>query len=251
MRPRQLRSMLLAWLLLPAPAALAATIELAAGGAAAIRQATPVVELALEDGGGAVLADIHVPAALADTVAAVLAPFTARATLEAVEPGARDRWDRLVLAPSPDGPSPQAALVAAGVAVVQPRAASAPAAIARLLAEEATAAAAGRGLWRSIDGAGLRVDAADARSRLGGFALIEGVVLQAGAQRRYFYLNFGPDWRTDTTARIDRDALRSMQRAGFDPADLAGQRVRLRGVVFEENGPMIELWTHLAIEVLP
>jgi hypothetical protein len=27
--------------------------------------------------------------------------------------------------------------------------------------------------------------------------------------------------------------------------------VRLRGTLFDENGPMIELWTHQGIEILP
>ena len=91
----------------------------------------------------------------------------------------------------------------------------------------------------------------DGRSGVGRFVLLEGRVLQVSEQQRYLYLNFGTDWRTDTTARVDKDTLRAMQQAGFDPSTLEGRRVRLRGTLFAANGPMIELWTHQGIEILP
>jgi len=239
-------------------AAEAERLALLAAGERAIVTVAPVVELALEGGGRAVLADLHVPPAMAALVRPTLAPLLERAfvTLPATgqaagqAPARRDRWDRRVLRPlAADGRPLALALVGAGVALVQPLPPVDAAALQRLLAAEAEAARAGRGLWADPDRVVVRAEAA--ASRAGQLALIDGVVLQASAQQRYFYLNFGPDWRTDTTARIDRPVLRAMQQAGFDPAVLEGRRVRLRGVVFEENGPMIELWTHLGIEVLP
>jgi hypothetical protein len=238
-----------------APAANAAattTLGLAVGGPAAIRGTAPLVELRLEDGGTAVLADIIVPDHVAGEVAAALAPLLARAEIVAAHVAAPDRYGRLpVRAAAPDGRSLQLALIGAGLALVQPLPGADPAVLAELLAAEAAAERARIGIWRAPEAIVVAAEPAEAAARVGRFGLIEGRVLQARAQQRYFYLNFGPDWRSDTTARIDRDTLRAMQRAGFDPAALEGRRVRLRGTLFAENGPMIELWTHLGIEILP
>ncbi len=230
--------------------AAAAEILLEAGGAAAIRALRPSVELRLEGGGTAVLGDILVPETVEAEARALLAPLLAPASLDLAEPAVADRHGRLRARPvGPDGRSLQAALVAAGLALVRPLPGSDPIVLEALLLDEARAEAAGLGLWRRP--ADIMIGAAKAETRLGRFVLLQGVVLQASRQQRYFYLNFGTDWRTDTTARIDKETLRAMQRAGFDPAALEGRNVRLRGTLFAENGPMLELWTHQGIEVLP
>jgi hypothetical protein len=242
-------------LAIAAPAANAAattTLGLAVGGPAAVRATAPLVELRLEGGGSAVLTDIIVPDHVAGEVAAALAPLLARAEIVAAHVGAPDRYGRLpVRAAAPNGRSLQLALIDAGLALVQPLPDADPAVLAELFAAEAAAERARVGVWRAPEVIVVAAEPAEAAARVGRFGLIEGRVLQASAQQRYFYLNFGPDWRSDTTARIDRDTLRAMQRAGFDPAGLEGRRVRLRGTLFAENGPMIELWTHLGIEILP
>ena len=230
----------------------ATTLGLAVGGAAAVSRPAPLVELRLEDGGTAVLAHIIVPESVASRVADTLAPLLARALIVAAGVAEPDRYARLpVQAASPDGRSLQATLLASGLALVQPLPGADPAILAELLASEALAERAGIGIWRDSGAFIVASEPAAAATRQGQFSLIEGRVLQASDQQRYFYLNFGSDWRTDTTARIDRDTLRAMQRAGFEPAELEGRRVRLRGTLFAENGPMIELWTHQGIEILP
>ena len=237
--------------------ALAAPLPLGleTGGAAAVARTAPRVELRLEGGRTAVLDGIVVPAIAAGAVEAALAPLLARAAIVATgaaEGAITDRHGRLVVqAASSDGRSLQAALLEAGLALVQPLPGADPAVLEANLGAEAAGERAGRGVWREPAQIVVGSEPGDAQTRLGQFSLIEGRVLQASAQQRYFYLNFGSDWRTDTTARIDREALRAMQRAGFEPAELEGRRVRLRGTLFAENGPMIELWTHLGIEILP
>ncbi len=222
------------------------------GGAGAIARVTPKVELRLEDGRTALLDGIVVPEPVAGEIERVLAPLLARAEIMAVGGAVADRWGRLqVQAASPDGSSLQLALLEAGRALVQPLPGADPAVLDEHLAAEARAEAARRGIWRNPAAIVVGSEPADAADRLGQFTLLEGRILQARAQQRYFYLNFGPDWRTDTSARIDRDVLRAMQRAGFEPESLEGKRVRLRGTLFAENGPMIELWTHKGIEILP
>lgn len=223
------------------------------GGAAAITSIAPRVELRLDDGRTALLDHIVVPESVAPRdVETTLAPLLARALIVAAEAPVPDRHRRLpVEAASPDGRSLQEALLAAGLALVQPLPGVDSAVLDRYLAAEAGAERVRRGIWSNPEAIILGTEPALTATRLGRFALIEGRVLQASAQQRYLYLNFGSDWRTDTTARIDRDVLRAMQRAGFEPEGLEGRRVRLRGTLFAENGPMIELWTHKGIEILP
>jgi len=86
-----------------------------------------------------------------------------------------------------------------------------------LLALEAAARAAERGLWASPFFA-VRPAEAVTLSSAGSFQIVEGVVVEAAAVRRWLYLNFGPDWRTDFTAgappefsgAFDADALQAL-----------------------------------------
>lgn len=230
--------------------AVASEVLLEAAGAAAIDRLRPAVELRLEGGGTTILRDVYVPQVVDAEARDLLAPLLSRAALALAEPAGVDRYGRLQAQPlGVDGRSLQEVLVAAGLAIVRPAPDSDPEVLDALLRNEAAAEAARRGLWRHS--AEVLAGAAEAGARLGQFMLVEGVILQASRQQRYFYLNFGTDWRTDTTARIDKETLRTMQRNGFDPAVLEGRNVRLRGTLFDENGPMLELWTHQGIEVLP
>ena len=108
----------------------------------------------------------------------------------------------------------------------------------RMLALERAARAAGRGIW------GLRnyriLAPEEAARRVGRFELVEGRVLRAAVVRGRTYLNFGADWREDFTIAIARKHRRRFSRAGIDFAALAGRRLRVRGWLAWENGPMIE-----------
>ena len=55
------------------------------------------------------------------------------------------------------------------------------------------------------------------------------------------YLNFGSDWRTDFTVRIDPADASRFETAGMDLLALEGQVIRVRGWVQDENGPMIRV----------
>lgn len=111
----------------------------------------------------------------------------------------------------------------------------------RLLAREAEARAAGRGIW-ALDR--YRVLPAEAAERaLDEFALIEGRVLAVGRARGAAYLNFGEDWQSDLTLVIRAEGLRVFSDEGIDVAAYEGRRIRVRGWVEFWNGPMIEV-TH-------
>lgn len=118
----------------------------------------------------------------------------------------------------------------------------------RMLALERAARAARRGIW------GLRnyqvLGPGEAARRIGRFELVEGLVLRAAVVRGRTYLNFGADWRKDFTVAIARKHRRRFKRADIDLAALAGQRLRARGWIKWENGPMIEATHPEQLEVV-
>lgn len=151
---------------------------------------------------------------------------------------ARDRRGRLLAqATTEDGVWLQGAMLAAGLARVETFADNR-ARAAAMLALEAEARAARRGLWAD---ARFRVLSAQEAERLvDGFHLVEGRVVRVTERRDRLYLEFGADWRRDFTVSVARRARASFRAAGLDPAGLAGARVRVRGWVRVLNGPMIE-----------
>ncbi len=120
--------------------------------------------------------------------------------------------------------------------------------VAELLALEAEARAARRGIWR-LSFYRPR-DAAEAGRYIGGFELVEGRVVKAAEVRGRVYLNFGQDWRQDFTATISPGERETFAAAGVDLLGLAGRRVRVRGWLKSYNGPMIEVTHPEQIEVI-
>ena len=88
----------------------------------------------------------------------------------------------------------------------------------------------------------------DLSHRIGERQLIEGRVRRVSDNDRYVYLNFGSDWRTDFTIRLDRKMIDT---AGFDISRLAGTRLRARGVLQESRGPLMDIMHLQQIELLP
>ena len=119
---------------------------------------------------------------------------------------------------------------------------------AQMLAIEADARAARRGIWRLSYYRPLAPD--DAARRIGGFQLVEGRVREAALVRGRVYLNFGADWRTDFTISISPRDRRRFEAAGIDPLGYSGRRVRVRGWLKSFNGPMIDVSHPEQIEVL-
>jgi micrococcal nuclease len=77
--------------------------------------------------------------------------------------------------------------------------------------------------------------------------LVRGRVRAVARAAEFVYLNFGEDWRRDFTVRADaRDAAR-FARQGLD---LERLEIVVRGLLFEANGPMIELAHPAQIEVM-
>ena len=145
-----------------------------------------------------------------------------------------------------DGRLVQRELVAAGLAWAFPDGLDR-ASAGELLAAEAEARAARRGLWAEPSLAVQNADRVTAEPLR--FAVVEGRVARIGRSEAFGYLDFGAG-RRDFTVRIPAAALANFRRAGLEPDRLAGRRLRVRGWLFEAGGAMMEVEEALHIEVL-
>ncbi|MEQ8968257.1 MAG: thermonuclease family protein [Azospirillaceae bacterium] len=123
-------------------------------------------------------------------------------------------------------------------------------AVADMLALERAARAALAGIW-ALDWYAVRpADPARLAADIDTFQLVEGRVRDAAIVRSgRIFLNFGDDWRRDVTATIAPDDRGAFREAGFDPLSLSGRTVRVRGWLYERNGPMIDVDHPEQIEV--
>ena len=121
---------------------------------------------------------------------------------------------------------------------------------AALLAAEASAREAKRGIWADPAVIKNTESPGDILAGIGRFTLVEGKVLsvrQAGATT---YLNFGRNWTRDFAVTIPRRALANLAAAGLEPKALEYKRIRVRGVVEARTGPRIEVVLAGQIELL-
>jgi hypothetical protein len=121
------------------------------------------------------------------------------------------------------------------------------AAIGEMLAFEAEARAAGRGVWALEDFRVIGV--ADTAAHIGAYQVVEGRVLDAAVIGRRGYLNFGEDYGDDFTISIAPRDVTTFRRIGIDILTLEGRRVRVRGWLKSFNGPMIDVIHPEQIEV--
>ncbi len=123
----------------------------------------------------------------------------------------------------------QESLIAKGLA----RVAAQPdlsACLVRLLAAEAEARAARRGIWRSLT---YQIRDAHNPTALGyqrhNYQLFKGQVYGIGEGKKRIYINIGEDWRQDFTTVIARERLPVSRAEVLDFPSLSGQRIRARG----------------------
>lgn len=229
------------------------------GGTAAVAEVVDGDTLRLDDGRALRLIGIQAPKLplerpdfepwpLADAARTHLQELTAgaRVTLYFGE-ARRDRYGRLLAhLVRDDGLWLQAAMLEAGLARVYTFADNR-LGVEALYAAEDTARAKGAGIWAD---AFYRVRcAADLDGEGGaappeGFQIIQGRVVDAADVRGTIYLNFGPNYRSDFTIRIQprqRRAFAGQPWFEAGPDSLDGAIVEVRGWLFTENGPMIDL----------
>lgn len=234
----------------PAASVVAAPVAICgapAGPAVGVAGVPSPFELVLADGRRVRLAGIGLAApgegeaAASEALAALVADGPVR--LDAAT-APRDRYGRDVArVASVDGDDLAERLVAAGVALVGPAPRAAPdgPCRARLLAAEAAARVARRGLWS--DGT-LAIEAADdplLATRAGRYALVEGRIASLGKAGRTRYLNFGRRWSLDFTVTIAESEGAWPRGWGIGPAALEGSRVRVRGWLEADDGGLVRL----------
>ena len=155
-----------------------------------------------------------------------------------------DRYGRVValiaVQPQPSAPFVQQALLAQGNARVSAHIDD-KGCVATLLAAEKAARQAGLGLWadpyyviRHAE------DPAGVLAVRGHFAVVEGKVLSVRESGGTIYVNFGRRWSDDFTVTVLKRHERSFTAAGMPLKKLAGQHVRVRGLIEERGGPWIE-----------
>ncbi|MFP4518493.1 MAG: hypothetical protein ACLFQ5_03465 [Oceanicaulis sp.] len=165
-----------------------------------------------------------------------------------LSPGAepeRDRFDRRVVrAATPEGDLAHT-LVREGHLIVWPRDGDL-VDHAILFAAEAEARAARAGGWTTGVFAVHGPDPNALAQLLDSAVIVEGLVADTGEARDgRAFVNFGLDWRSDFTATADRRSRAVFEEAGIDLMSLEGARIRVRGWLYETNGPAISL-THPA-----
>ena len=121
---------------------------------------------------------------------------------------------------------------------------------AALMAAEAAAREAKRGIWADPAAIKNTESPGDILAGIGRFMVVEGKVLsvrQAGATT---YLNFGRNWTRDFAVTISRRVLPSFEAAGISLRSLENRRIRVRGWVEARGGPRIEVLRVGQIEML-
>lgn len=96
-----------------------------------------------------------------------------------------------------------------------------------------------RGLWSDpyfVHRAGDYID-----RTVGYFTIIHGKLREVARIRNTIYLNFGDDWKTDTTAAISGDAIDRIQVAHGDLMALTGREIEIRGILQLYNGPYLQI----------
>ncbi len=80
-----------------------------------------------------------------------------------------------------------------------------------------------------------------AKSKIGSYQIVEGVVRNISMHKNKLYLNFGFDWREDFTVGISAFDLRSFKEKNINPRKLKGKRIRVRGWIESYNGAFIDI----------
>ncbi len=119
-----------------------------------------------------------------------------------------------------------------------------------MFARETAARDARRGIWAHPFYAIRPPDPGVLAADIDTFQVIEGRVTSAAEVKGVVFLNFGDNWRTDFTIRLDRRIARQFRRAGLTADSYDGRQVRVRGWLKNWNGPTIEANHPEQIEVL-
>lgn len=117
-----------------------------------------------------------------------------------------------------------------------------------MLALERQARSDRKGLW-NVPFYALR-NADNVQHDIDTFQLVEGRVVDAVRIKDRVYLNFAHDWRRDFTVKVSKRDERQFNASGIELLSLKGKKIRVRGWIKSQNGPMIELDHPERLEVI-
>jgi len=120
---------------------------------------------------------------------------------------------------------------------------------AEMYALERDARTAGRGIWAHPYYAIRQATDIDSQD-IGTFQLVEGTVVDVSRVKKWIYINFGEDWRSDFTITVAAKLDPVFRDAGIDLMRLPGRHIRVRGWLDSYNGPTIEATHPEQLEVL-
>lgn len=162
-----------------------------------------------------------------------------------------DRYGRqpAVVFAKGSGTSVQSELLARGEALVSGTIADT-ACSSTLLAAEAAARAARRGIWAGSAALKNAERPDDILAGTGRFAVVEGTISSARLAGATFYVNFGRRWTRDFAVTISRRMMPSFEAAGIDLKSLKDKRIRVRGWIEARGGPRIEATRPGQIELI-
>jgi endonuclease YncB( thermonuclease family) len=111
---------------------------------------------------------------------------------------------------------------------------------AELLAAEAAARRARRGIWTDRAAIKNAESPGELMTRIGQFTVVEGKVLSVRQAGAITYINFGRRWTRDFAVTISKRVLPSFEAAGLSLKSLENKRIRVRGWIEARGGPRIE-----------
>ena len=164
--------------------------------------------------------------------------------------GPADRWGRRAVRLQAEDRDVAAALIAEGLALVDPRSGE-PGCVVALLALEDAARKRGLGLWAGDRYKPIPVaETARLQERIGRFTLVEGRIRSVGERQQQTFLNFSSAWSTDFTISIPKRTWTRLLERGLTAASLTGRQVRARGVIEARQGPLLTLHVPEMLEVV-
>lgn len=221
------------------------------GGQAMVRSVTDGAEMVLDDGRTLRLAGIDAPrprTPLAERAKAALEKLLLGREVELRYAGnRRDRHGRVIAQLFAGRRWVQGELLSRGLARVAGSADNR-LGLTEMLAREAKARKARRGLWRDPFYAVRQAE--EAGRFAGSFQLVEGRIVDGATVDGQVFLNFAEDWRHAFSLRFAAETIRLFRAEGIDVMALRGERVRVRGWIHGGERPTIDVTFPEQIEQL-
>lgn len=119
-----------------------------------------------------------------------------------------------------------------------------------MLSKEGLAERAKRGVWSQPDRFYRAENVESLSKRAGHLVLVTGQVLSVGDRKRRLYLNFGQNWSQDFTVSVSKKGSGAFNGDVKALLDLKNKNIRVRGMLEEQQGPLIRVIDEAQIEIL-